>query len=138
VVQSRSAPAPALVEISGGLIAMANANSETQVHLVTDEEIERDSQSFVDIDGVKHMVCDDCGRPTYYDSTDDDYHHEQRPEIGCFLIGAEGDTCVVCGASLQAAGGNATAHHYSASILTVIAWTCGDTCADRYEASRQP
>ncbi len=76
---------------------MANANSETQVHLVTDEEI-----------------------------------------IGCFLIGAEGDTCVVCGASLQAAGGNATAHHYSASILTVIAWTCGDTCADRYEASRQP
>lgn len=85
---------------------MANADTETQVHLVTDEEIERDLQSFVDIDidGVKHVVCDDCGRPTYYDDTDGDYHHEQRPEIGCFLIGAEGDTCVVCGGSLQAAG----------------------------------
>lgn len=34
-------------------------------------------------------TCPDCGTPTFYDSTDEAYHHAVRPEHGCFLIPSE-------------------------------------------------
>lgn len=41
-----------------------------------------------DEDGVTvvPLVCDDCGRPTFYDYADEAYHHALDPARGCFLI----------------------------------------------------
>lgn len=33
--------------------------------------------------------CMDCGRPAYYDTTDEWYHHATDAATGCFLIGPE-------------------------------------------------
>lgn len=38
----------------------------------------------------ERMRCNDCGRPIFYDYADEDYHHVDEPERGCFLIGPEG------------------------------------------------
>lgn len=37
------------------------------------------------------MTCADCGRPTYYDYADEDYHHAIAAADGCFLIRADKD-----------------------------------------------
>lgn len=37
-----------------------------------------------DSDG--QLLCNHCGRPTFYCYADEAYHHAERPEIGCFLI----------------------------------------------------
>lgn len=34
-------------------------------------------------------VCFDCGRPAYYDMSDDSYRHAVDPARGCFLIPAD-------------------------------------------------
>lgn len=43
-----------------------------------------DKQS-VDADGL--LACNDCGRPLFYCTNDEDYHHVD-PGVGCFLSGA--------------------------------------------------
>ncbi len=35
------------------------------------------------------MICNDCGRPAYYDRADEQYHHAINAEQGCFLIRSE-------------------------------------------------
>ncbi len=42
-----------------------------------------------DVDPAVPMICGDCLRPAYYDYADDQYHHNQEPERGCFLIPSE-------------------------------------------------
>lgn len=37
------------------------------------------------------LVCGDCGALMFYDYADDQYHHLEHPEIGCFLIPPEID-----------------------------------------------
>lgn len=54
----------------------------------------RDYTTTVDRDGNTlaepvPMTCDDCGRPSYYDTADESYHHATDPGRGCFLIPAE-------------------------------------------------
>lgn len=38
------------------------------------------------LDDEVPMRCNDCGRPTYYDTDDDQYHHAIDADRGCFLI----------------------------------------------------
>ena len=45
--------------------------------------------AFEDADGNPTGICGDCNTPSYYDTTDEAYHHAVNCERGCFLIPSE-------------------------------------------------
>lgn len=49
----------------------------------------RDEAVELEGDLLVPMTCHGCGRPAYYDTADDRYHHATDPDVGCFLIPGE-------------------------------------------------
>lgn len=47
------------------------------------------ADSSFDSDEAIRVMCEDCGRPIFWDEEAGDYRHASEPERGCFLIAAE-------------------------------------------------